>query len=239
MKNTENKVGENITAANAGWSFGGDVADTFDEHVSKSVPFYEIGHELVCRISDFFIKDDSICYELGCATGKLTKLLARHNESKGGSFIGIDEEKAMIDKAYELNNYKNIKYICDDIVDYEYEKSDLIISYYTVQFVRPSRRQVLIDKLYKSLNWGGSMILFEKVRASDARFQDMTTALYTDYKISKGYNAEEIVGKTRSLKGVLEPFSTEGNCDMLKRAGFVDILSIMKYVTFEGFLAIK
>jgi tRNA (cmo5U34)-methyltransferase len=26
---------------------------------------------------------------------------------------------------------------------------------------------------------------------------------------------------------------------MLKRAGFVDVMSIMKYVCFEGFLAIK
>jgi tRNA (cmo5U34)-methyltransferase len=38
---------------------------------------------------------------------------------------------------------------------------------------------------------------------------------------------------------VLEPFSTQGNLDMLKRAGFVDVMTIMKYVCFEGFLAIK
>ena len=67
----------------------------------------------------------------------------------------------------------------------------------------------------------------------------MMTALYTDYKIDQGYNAEEIVSKTRSLKGVLEPFSTAGNLDLFKRAGFVDVMSIFKYVCFEGFLAIK
>lgn len=67
----------------------------------------------------------------------------------------------------------------------------------------------------------------------------MMTAVYTDYKIDQGYSSEEIIGKTRSLKGVLEPFSTQGNYDLLKRAGFVDIMTIMKYVCFEGFLAIK
>ncbi|MEK7298654.1 MAG: methyltransferase, partial [Candidatus Margulisiibacteriota bacterium] len=41
------------------------------------------------------------------------------------------------------------------------------------------------------------------------------------------------------LKGVLEPFSTQGNLDLLKRAGFVDVTSVMKYICFEGFLAIK
>ena len=57
---------------------------------------------------------------------------------------------------------------------------------------------------------------FEKVRYNDARFQDIFTTLYTDYKLDMGYSHEEIINKTRSLKGVMEPFSTEGNLGMLK-----------------------
>ena len=45
--------------------------------------------------------------------------------------------------------------------------------------------------------------------------------------------------KTRSLKGVLEPFSTAGNVDMLKRAGFSDVVTVFKHICFEGFLCIK
>ena len=77
------------------------------------------------------------------------------------------------------------------------------------------------------------------MRAADARFQDMMVNLYTDFKIDQGYDNDEIVGKTRSLKGVMEPFSTQGNLDLLKRAGFVDMMTVQKYVCFEGFLAIK
>jgi tRNA (cmo5U34)-methyltransferase len=54
-----------------------------------------------------------------------------------------------------------------------------------------------------------------------------------------GYSAKEIINKTKSLKGVLEPFSTKGNLDLLKREGFVDIITVQKYMNFEGFLAIK
>lgn len=36
-----------------------------------------------------------------------------------------------------------------------------------------------------------------------------------------------------------KPFSPQGNIDLLKRAGFVDILTVMKYLCFEGFLSIK
>ena len=98
---------------------------------------------------------------------------------------------------------------------------------------------IVFDRIYSSLNWGGAFILFEKVRGPDARFQDILNSLYIDYKLDKGYSAQEIIGKARGLKGVLEPFSTQGNIDLLKRAGFLDIMTVMKYICFEGFLAIK
>ena len=60
-----------------------------------------------------------------------------------------------------------------------------------------------------------------------------------EYKIDKGYSADEIISKSKSLKGVLEPFSSQGNIDMMKRAGFKDIMNIFKYGPFEGFIAIK
>jgi tRNA (cmo5U34)-methyltransferase len=119
------------------------------------------------------------------------------------------------------------------------EGCDLIVSYYTIQFVPPRIRQELINKIYSSLNWGGGFILFEKVRAPDARFQDYANQIYADFKLGQGFSANNIVNKTRSLKGVLEPFSTQGNMDLMRRAGFQDIMTIAKWVCFEGFLAIK
>ena len=50
---------------------------------------------------------------------------------------------------------------------------------------------------------------------------------------------DNIIAKSRSLKRILEPFSTQGNIDLLKRAGFKDYITIAKYLCFEGFLAIK
>ena len=132
-----------------------------------------------------------------------------------------------------------LEFVVDDINLYPYETSDLITAYYTVQFVPPAIRQDLFNRVFQALNWGGAFILFEKVRACDARFQDIIQTLYTDYKLDQGYTPTEIINKTRSLKGILEPFSTQGNLDLLKRAGFVDILSVFKYLCFEGFLAIK
>jgi tRNA (cmo5U34)-methyltransferase len=111
--------------------------------------------------------------------------------------------------------------------------------YYALQFVPPKFRQSMLDEIYQALNWGGALLQFEKVRGPDARFQDIMTQMYTEYKITQGYSSEDILAKSRSLKRILEPFSTEGNLDLLSRAGFNDIMTVQKYVCFEGFLAIK
>ncbi|WGF89874.1 methyltransferase domain-containing protein [Marinivivus vitaminiproducens] len=233
-------VGDEITATNASWSFGGAVAKTFDAHVSKSVPFYGVGHDLTAKIADYFLYDGALAYELGCSTGELTRQLALRNAGKQARFIGIDCEAGMIEaacaKCAELNQ---VSFVHADLRDVELEKADLILAYYTMQFIRPAYRQAVFDRIYQALNWGGAFVMFEKVRAPDARFQDMASALYNDYKLEQGYNEAEIVHKTRSLKGVLGPFSSQGNLDMLGRAGFADVTSVFKYVCFEGFLAIK
>lgn len=235
------KVGDNIVKERANWNFGGNTAENFVDHVSKSVPLYNEGHDLICYLSDFFVGNESICYELGTSTGELIKKIALYNEHKPSiRWVGLDREEGMITKAREhCKAVKNIEFYVDDILLHNYEKADLIISYYTIQFVPERLRQELFDTIYSHLNWGGAFLLFEKVRAPDARFQDIMTALYNDYKVRNGFSSEEIMNKAQSLKGVLKPFSTEGNLGLLERSGFVDVMTVMKYVCFEGFLAIK
>ncbi len=135
--------------------------------------------------------------------------------------------------------YNQINFINSDVRDIDLEKSSFITSYYTIQFISPACRQDVISKIYESLEWGGCFLMFEKVRAPDARFQDYMNQIYTEYKIKKEYTPQNIIAKSQSLKGILEPFSGEGNIGLLQRAGFKDIMSVYKFICFEGFLAIK
>jgi tRNA (cmo5U34)-methyltransferase len=233
-------VGEGIAAENARWSFDG-ISDDFDAHVRRSVPLYDEGHDLACRLSDFFVSPGSTVYDLGTSTGVLARKLADWNSGKAEvSVIGIDPVESMLATARTRHGRRDdLKFICADALTFAFEKASLFTSYYTVQFVHPQVRQALIDRIFERLHWGGALIMFEKVRAPDARFQDYMTQIYADFKLANGYDEREIVGKTRSLKGVLEPFSTRGNLEMLERAGFKDVMSIQKWACFEGFLAIK
>lgn len=235
------EVGQEIETNRADWTFEGDVASTFVEHVRKSVPLYDVGHDLVCRISDYFCHPDSVCYEIGVSTGQLLRKLAEYHEHKPDiRWVGIDTVEPMIEEARDhCSDVDNIELEVADAVTYDYEPADMIVSYYCAQFIKPRVRQDLFNRIYERLNWGGALILFEKVRAPDARFQDMMVALYNDYKQEQGFSSDEILNKTSSLKGVLEPFSTQGNLGLMRRAGFTDIMTVMKYICFEGFIAIK
>lgn len=234
-------VGNDIVKSNGNWNFGGDVPKKFVNHIRNSVPLYDQGHDLICDVSDFFCKKDSICYELGTSTGQLIKKLAEHNANKKSSkWIGIDSEPEMVKEAIaNCKEVDNIEIFYADILDFEYEKSDLIISYYTIQFTHEKHRQDLINKIYDRLNPGGAFVFFEKVRAPNARLQDICNSLYTEFKLSNGFSSSEILGKTKSLKGVLNPFSTDANISLLINSGFKEITTVMKYICFEGFIAIK
>jgi len=234
------KVDKNIVLEASKWSFDGNVNEYFDDHVKKSVPLYEEAHQLIGDFSDHFISNGSVIYDLGCSTGTLLKKLSMKHESVPNlTFIGLDISKNMIQHSKKNCELKNVKFFYEDISKAALKPSSIVLSIYTMQFIRPKERQEIINNIYNSLEWGGAFFLFEKVRGSDARFQDIMQNAYTDFKLNNNFNSDEIINKTRSLKGVMEPFSREGNLGLLKRAGFEDVESIFRYNCFEGYLAIK
>ena len=239
--------GDDIPVTTGGWSFAGSAASNFDAHVSKSVPLYVEAHDIIVRLTDFFTRDNSKLIDIGCSTGALLQQIGSVQDGKKKlSLVGVDPVPDMTNQAVERLSASSFEYIQHEIhassyldIDFGREAASMITSVYTLQFVHPSVRQAFINKIYSELEWGGAFVFFEKIRASDARFQDIFTTLYSEYKIARGYAPSEILAKSLSLKGVLEPFSSMGNRGLLERAGFRDVEPIFQYLSFQGVLAIK
>lgn len=234
------KVDKNINQYNAGWSFE-SISEDFDAHIAKSIPLYEQGHRIVAYYSDFFLKPDSTVYDIGCSTGTmLRKLAERHARKEELNLVGIDTVEDMVATARKhAAGDPRLSFLHANVLDVELQACDLVVANYTIQFLPPRVRQTVIDTIYRALNWGGGFFMFEKVRAPDGRFQDYANQVYIEFKLDRGFSEAEIIGKSRSIKGVMEPFSSQGNMDLLRRAGFVDTMVVQKYVCFEGVLAIK
>ena len=230
-------AGDSISKSNSSWSFSGIDLDDFDSHISKSVPCYGQAHDIGLWLSDFFCKQNSVVYDIGSSSGTFLNKLSQRHDSKQLSLNGIESVEDMYLRS--AKKFPHVNFYNCDATSFEYQPSDFISSYFTVQFIPPPVRQHLIQSIYNTLNWGGCFLMFEKVRAPDARFHDYITQMYVEYKLDQGYSSENIISKSRSLKGVLEPFSSNGNLGLLNRAGFTDVCTVFKFLCFEGVIAIK
>ena len=61
-------------------------------------------------------------------------------------------------------------------------------------------------------------------------FDNIINSLYMDFKENNNLATSEIINKSKSLRGVLEPFSDNGNLGFLKRSGFKDIQTISQFM---------
>ena len=86
------KVDKKISSRRSNWKFDKKVVSNFETHVKQSVPFYQISHDLTKKLSDFFLKENSNCYDLGCSTGNLLKeeVLAK---DVGKAFLALAKAK--------------------------------------------------------------------------------------------------------------------------------------------------
>ena len=107
-KKSNLNTGDKINKGRGGWDFNTGVAKTFDSHVKKSVPMYDEGHQIILDSSDYFIKNNSTVYDIGCSTGKLIKQLRLNDHPKWDS-LAHSKLLSIIEKNFKIKiDEKNI-----------------------------------------------------------------------------------------------------------------------------------
>ena len=208
--------------------------------LGRSVPFYNQMLELTTSFAIKYIKDDSTIYDLGCSTASTLISIANHS-SYNLDLIGIDTSDAMLIRAKQKTKAygHDITFINDDIFNVDFKKSNVIISNYTLQFIRPLQREKLIKKIYDSLENGSVFIFSEKVVTDDKILNKQFIDEYYNFKKTQGYSEFEIAQKREALENVLIPYTYEENKKMIEDAGFKHFDCIFKWVNFATFVAIK
>jgi tRNA (cmo5U34)-methyltransferase len=179
-------------------------------------------------------------YDLGCSTASTLIHLAKHSRVNL-ELIGIDNSSAMLQRASNKSKAFgiDITFLEDDFFDVKLEKSKLIIANYTLQFIRPLKREELIQKIFDSLEDGGIFIFSEKVITEDKVLNKYFIDEYYNFKKNQGYSEFEIAQKREALENVLIPYSYDENKQMIKDAGFKEFECIFKWINFATFIAIK
>jgi tRNA (cmo5U34)-methyltransferase len=234
-------VGDGLTASTGSWTFAGDVSEVFVDHVTHSVPLYEQGHDIACDLSSCFVGPVGLGYELGSSTGQLLRRLATHSDANARThWIGIDREMGMTNAARKYcASAGNVECVHAAIESYYFEPCDFVAAFLTMQFLAFDVRAQVARRIHDALRPGGAFFMCDKVLAPDARLEDLITTMHYRWKRRSGLSPEEILNKKESLLGVLQPSTSEDNIAMLRSAGFTSVVSVVKSLCFEGYVAVK
>ena len=221
------------------FEFDNEVADVFDDMISRSVPFYKENLELSINILKNYLNQNDKVLDLGSSTGTFLINLGKIYPKL--KLKGIDNSKPMIKKSKRKAKAfgVKIKFIEADFFDYNFGKNKLIASNYTIQFIRPIKREKLIQKIYDSLEDGGIFLMSEKLVSEDKKLNKILIDEYYNYKKKKGYSEYEISKKREALENILIPYTETENREMLQKAGFSHIELIFRWCNFSTFLAFK
>jgi len=226
------------------FQFDQSVAGVFDDMVARSVPFYEELQRMTVELAGRFFQEGTSVVDLGCATGTTLAALADGLHERDPELIGLDNSEAMLAKARErlerLPYPIRTQLLCHDVNEgLPVEKPSVVIMNWTLQFVRPLHRDVVIQNLYHRLQPRGCLILMEKVLSEASLLNRLYIDLYYQFKQRSGYSESEIAGKRESLENVLIPYRVEENTTLLSRNGFEIVDVFFRWYNWAGFLAIK
>jgi len=220
------------------FEFDEEVASVFDDMLNRSVPFYKENLKLQIDILKNFLQKGDLVIDLGSSTGTFLIELTKKVDIKA---IGLDNSPAMIKRAKNKAKAFGSKaeFIEADFLEYNLSNAKAIIANYTIQFVRPLKREKLIKKIYDSLNENGIFLMSEKLITENKKLNKIMIDIYYEYKKKMGYSEFEIAQKREALENVLIPYTMDENIEMLKNAGFKSIEVIFRWNNFASFIAFK
>ena len=157
------------TAINKQFEFDESVASVFDDMVFRSVPFYKQTQELIISFLTKRLDKGARIVDLGCSTA--TTLLELYKLRSDLELLGIDNSLAMLERAKNrATGYgAKIELINADILEYDYNRADAVMLNYTLQFIRPIKRDEFIKKIFDSLSSDGIFVFSEKLIYDDKR----------------------------------------------------------------------
>ena len=216
------------------FSFNENVAEVFDDMISRSVPCYKETQLLIANAILNFYQNDTIVYDLGCSTGETFKTLSSISNKKI-KMIGIDYSLPMIEKdKQKCKSIQDIQFINEDVLNVEYISSSVIVLNYLLQFMTITKRVELLKKLKKSLVPNGAILVFEKIISKE--FKDNFISIHELFKEQQGYSKMEVKQKRQALENVLIPLTYEENIKLIQDAGFTKVEKCFQYLNFCGIL---
>lgn len=208
------------------FQFDEKVANVFEDMLKRSVPGYATIISTTGMLTKLYAKPNSNFYDLGSSLGASALSMQQNIVHPNCKIIAVDNSETMIKRSRELLEKSKssipIELIYDDIRNIHIENASVVVLNYTLQFIEPSARKMIIRKIYNGLNAGGILILSEKIVFENDELNERQVNRYYDFKRLNGYSELEISQKRNALENVLVPETSVQLLSRLEKAGFVN-----------------
>lgn len=225
------------------FAFDQSVANVFDDMIRRSVPGYATVINMVGVLAGQYVTPHSVCYDLGCSLGASTLAMRQFIRAEDVRIVAVDNSQAMVQKCRELIAQQNqsvpVEVIKDDINSVDIQQASMVVVNFTLQFVEPTKRQVLLQRIYDGLLDGGVLIVSEKIAFDRLEEQKLQTELHHSFKRLNGYSDLEIAQKRTALENVLIPDTLETHQERLSRCGFAHSHVWFQCFNFASMIAFK
>ena len=241
---TDDKIFTSADSGKQKFQFDEQVANVFDDMLRRSVPFYVEQQAMLRDLGKRLFQKGTAIYDLGCSLGTTLINFGHDIGSDATELIGYDNSLPMLEKARKEIQAQGLgRLIQVRVGDLEegvsIQNAGLVTMLWSLQFVRPLKRDSLIRTIYNGLVNNGALIVTEKVLTNNTHMNRIFIDLYYDYKRAQGYSDEEIARKREALENVLIPYRIDENIEMFRRNGFKICETFFQYYNFVGFLCIK
>ena len=225
------------------FAFDRKVADVFPDMIGRSVPGYNTIIDIIGIISAVYAQPSTNCYDLGSSLGAVSLAMRKNIKVTDVHIIAVDNSSAMIEKSRRLlgkvKGIKDIRLVCDDILNVHVENASVVVSNFTFQFLDLKNRKRMTEKIFRGLNPGGIFILSEKIKFPSREVQNKQTEWHHSFKKANGYSDLEIARKRTALENVLIPETIRQHKNRMKKAGFRETIIWYQCFNFASIIAIK
>ncbi|MEZ4589948.1 MAG: carboxy-S-adenosyl-L-methionine synthase CmoA [Chloroflexota bacterium] len=227
----------------APFEFDEAVVAVFPDMIERSVPGYTLLLPLIGQIASRYAQPHSRCYDLGCSLGAVTLALRQQIQQPGVRITAVDNSPAMIETCGQIIGRSGpglpVDLVEADICQTAVRNASVVVLNFTFQFVPPTQRDALIQRIYDGLLPGGALILSEKVVFEPAELDDLLVTLHHDFKRANGYSDLEISQKRTALENVLISETVPQHQARLRQAGFASADLWFQAFNFVSLLAVK
>jgi len=224
--------------------FDAKVAQVFEDMINRSVPGYSTIVAMIGLLAKRYCQSGSNVYDLGCSLGAASFAIASQVPHSNYEIFAIDNSPAMIERLQgrlSAGEFAHQRVHCQlqDVLETDITNASVVVLNFTLQFIAPEARQVLLSRIHAGMKPGGILIISEKILFPDEKLNSLFIDLYHGFKESQGYSKMEISQKRSALENVLIPETLDSHRQRLAEAGFESVDVWFQCFNFASMVAFK